>query len=59
MPHHAEEKKPQMLQYLYNFIKCALVEQRNMGMDEIGNLSRRMKNVIVDVKEQVSPFVFH
>lgn len=54
MPHHAKEKKPQLLQYLYNFIRCALVTQKNMSEEEIGSLHRRMQHIDVDVKEQVS-----
>lgn len=53
MPFHALDKKPQMLQFLRNFIQSACVVQRNMTKEEIGNLSSRMQNVDVDVKEQV------
>lgn len=54
MPHHTEWKKPQLLQYLYDFIRCALVTQKNMSAEQVGNLRRSMQHIDVDVKEQVS-----
>ncbi|XP_055323757.1 uncharacterized protein LOC129578745 [Sitodiplosis mosellana] len=56
MPLHAHDKKPQMLRYLRNFIRCACVVQRHMSEEEIGNLTTRLQNVDVDVKEQVNNF---
>lgn len=53
MPHHAQGKKPQMVQYLRNFIRCACVVQKNMTREEICNLPTRIPNLEVPVTEQV------
>lgn len=53
MPSHVQNKKPQMLEYLRNFIRCACIVQGNMTEEHIGNLSVRMQNIEVEVEEQV------
>lgn len=53
MPHHARHKKPTLIQHLHNFIRTSCVVQLNMTKEQIGDLSIRMQNVDVDVKEQV------
>ncbi|XP_031631330.1 probable ubiquitin-like-specific protease 2A [Contarinia nasturtii] len=56
MPHHSQDKMKTLIRLVHNFIRCACVVQLNMTAEQIGNLSIRMQNVNVDVKEQSNNF---
>lgn len=53
MRSHAERKKPQLVKYLYDFLKSACVIQKNMSKTQIENLSGRMSHFEFEVNEQV------
>lgn len=50
---HAKDKKPQLINYLYNFFRTACIIQKNMSLEDVGDLSKRMPSFETDVKEQV------
>lgn len=56
MQSHTMDKKPQLIRYLYGFIRKACVFQRNMSAQDIRDLSIKMKYIEYDVPEQVICF---
>lgn len=54
MRSHAEQKKPQLMEYLYEFFRIACVTQKHMSTAQIGDLSSRMPYFEKYVTEQVS-----